>query len=367
MEEYTLKNTIQFNRTSDIIAAKIGQVEKDIVMKDFLNYILNEDKGIRGEGYNYANALRVFADITLNNENNYVLLFERYSLSRSQKEKTLIRRGQSAQEEYTKRLKSRPQPEDKVSIFKTSYWESIGYSNEEAIEKVSEIQRKNAIKKHEKSTPEDYKKANPFSLEYYLSIGLNYIEATIEREDFLNKSSCLKESFYISRYGVKEGKKKFRDRYSKRTETMIERYGKYVISSGNKSKSSNNFFDKLTNELANIGIKPDRIIGGNITEKEFARTDFEMKRTYFYDYVLLDLKIIIEYNGLFWHARNEDEWRSTFTTFDESKQYDKRKKTFIEEDGYEVLYVWDDEDETKKIKELKEYVETRLHTRRRFY
>jgi very-short-patch-repair endonuclease len=79
--------------------------------------------------------------------------------------------------------------------------------------------------------------------------------------------------------------------------------------------------------------------------------------------VLLDQKLIIEYNGLYWHARegNEENWNSNIKTFDESIEYDKIKKNFIEEKGYVIIYVWEDENFDERRKEIIDYVKARLH------
>ncbi len=194
-------------------------------------------------------------------------------------------------------------------------------------------------------------------------MGLSEEDAKIKRNEFYSKSSCLTEDFYISKYGEEIGHEIFRKRYSKRKDTMIEKYGQYVLSSGRKSKSSIEFFNLLTKDLVGIGVNKERIIGGDVTEKEFARTDFDRGRTYFYDYVLLDQKLIIEYNGLYWHARedNEENWRSNIKSFSESIEYDKIKKNFIEEKGYTLIYVWEDENFDERRKEIIDYVKTRLH------
>lgn len=354
-----IKRSKPYSRTLKLFI----DMNKDIsLLEEFLSFITSEDKGIRGKGYNYMNAVRVFEDIVMNNENNFVQLFEKYSLSKSQKEKTLIRRGEQEAASYIERLKSRPRPEV-FSIYTTTYWENNGLSVEDAKEKVSEIQRENSNRRHAKSTQEDYKRVSPYVMEYYLNLGLDEEEARIQRNEFYSKSSCLTEDFYTSKYGQEIGLAKFRKRYSKRKNTMIEKYGQYVISSGRKSKSSTEFFAVLTKDLVDIGLDKQRIIGGDVTEKEFTRTDFDRERTYFYDYVLLDQKLIIEYNGLYWHARegNEENWNSNIKTFDESIEYDKIKKNFIEEKGYVIIYVWEDENFDERRKEIIDYVKARLH------
>ncbi len=146
----------QYNKTLKLFI----DMNKDIsLLEDFLHFVTNEDKGIRGKGYNYMNAIRVFEDIVMNNKDNFMQLFENYSLSKSQKEKTLIRRGEKEVKLYTERLKGRPRPEI-FSIYTSTYWKDTGRilvyqrkKQEKRFHRYREkIQIKDMLKAHQKIT-----------------------------------------------------------------------------------------------------------------------------------------------------------------------------------------------------------------------
>ena len=97
--------------------------------------------------------------------------------------------------------------------------------------------------------------------------------------------------------------------------------------------------------------------------REFARTDFEFNKSYFYDFCLKPLKIIVEYNGIYFHPRNREDWRRKDLTFDEALAKDLRKISFIEDLGYKVFVIWEDDDIETKINEVINYAKTQLDKR----
>lgn len=97
--------------------------------------------------------------------------------------------------------------------------------------------------------------------------------------------------------------------------------------------------------------------------REFARTDFEFNKSYFYDFCLKPLKIIVEYNGIYFHPRNREDWRRKDLTFDEALAKDLRKISFIEDLGYKVFVIWEDDDIEIKINEVINYAKAQLDKR----
>ena len=63
------------------------------------------------------------------------------------------------------------------TVFNTDFWLIRGYSKDEALNKVSEIQRKNSLKFNDKYTPEERRKFYVRCIEYYLEKGLTEEEA----------------------------------------------------------------------------------------------------------------------------------------------------------------------------------------------
>jgi very-short-patch-repair endonuclease len=78
----------------------------------------------------------------------------------------------------------------------------------------------------------------------------------------------------------------------------------------------------------------------------------------FYDFTINELKIIIEYNGIAFHPREFDfEWKSAYgKLYEESYNRDLEKLQLAESYGYEVIYVWSDEDLKESVQELTNYI-----------
>lgn len=92
-------------------------------------------------------------------------------------------------------------------------------------------------------------------------------------------------------------------------------------------------------------INPDDIYVGDENRKEFFLFDQEHRRLYFYDFTIRSKKIIIEFNGCFFHARNRE---------DDPEKFDKdeRKRLVAEDNGFKFFVVWDD----KSIKENQQFL-----------
>jgi hypothetical protein len=273
--------------------------------------------------------------------------YHEYKLAKSAKVKIEIRYGSERLHEYENKLKRRPKHKRK-SIFSINYWIGIGFTESQAKEKVAEIQSKNSKKRHAKTN--NYKILTPLSVVYWKNLGI-LDEKEIEklRKPYLDK--CVNNlNMYITKYGKEEGERKFKERNKKRLKTMVERYGSNVISSG-VSKESLKFLVKLYKILRKNGIEKNDIVWGISNKKEFVLTDWDIGKSYFYDFVVKSKKVIIEYNNLFWHPRKREEWRG-FKDYDEAKIYQNKKKTIAISRGYKIYYVWNDEDLNERVNHL---------------
>lgn len=81
-------------------------------------------------------------------------------------------------------------------------------------------------------------------------------------------------------------------------------------------------------------------------KKEFVIADTINKKCYLYDFVISSLKLCIEFNGNYWHANpryysSGDIIRNK--TVDSIWSYDKNKIEAIENRGFQVIIVWEDE------------------------
>jgi very-short-patch-repair endonuclease len=81
--------------------------------------------------------------------------------------------------------------------------------------------------------------------------------------------------------------------------------------------------------------------------KEFGIMDADEKRYYMYDFVIVDIGLIIEYNGDYYHA-NPEIYEHDHSMVNGAKaadiwNNDLRKKGVAEKRGFSVLYVWESE------------------------
>lgn len=180
--------------------------------------------------------------------------------------------------------------------------------------------------------------------------------------------------YFIDKYGEDEGKVQY-ERVNKSKaitvdnlkkhydeETAIKKYIQHVNSRKVLySKGSQELFDSLTEIYSNECSK----IYYATKNKEFAKYCPDTKKYYYFDYCILDKKLIIEYNGLKFHCKpgHESAWKNPYDsdlTADAIKQRDYEKCKFAESLGFTVLVVWEDDyenDKQKTVSTLKEIID----------
>ena len=154
--------------------------------------------------------------------------------------------------------------------------------------------------------------------------------------DDMNRRKGITIDGMISKYGEVEGIVRYND--------WISNIGK---SGGMSSRSANRFFVKLYKKLRRLGVldKTDECYFGISGSKEFnINMDGKVR---FYDFTIPKLNVIVEYNGCTYHAREWDyNWVSPYgRTYLESVENDRLKLDMATTRGFDLLYVWDDEDE----------------------
>lgn len=183
--------------------------------------------------------------------------------------------------------------------------------------------------------------------------GIEVFESYKEKQR--NNGCSLK--WFQEKYGDEEGKAFYESVNAKKANTLenyINRYGesgseKYLEymekaqSPSRLSKSSQELFrelDKYFTEKTYFGEK----------NKEFGKYDKVHSRYYYYDFVIPDLKVCVEFNGDDWHANPEiykdKKWVHPFNkliTKEEIWEYDRVKKELLENEGFTILYVWEKE------------------------
>jgi len=283
----------------------------------------------------------LFKDILVNNENSYISLFTEYNSSNNQYRKADIRHGLGSGKKLKTTYAARPKAVNINSCFTVTYWIAKGLSTEEAKKKVSELQSKNAKKKHHKfkSNRLSYKEYLPNCIEYWIARGYDLNESEILRKQISIKSE-LSYANYIKKYGFDIGTAKLKALHEKRKATLIERFGTTVLN-GKCSKESLKFFIPLYKSIRKLGVNKNDIFWGIRGSKEFAHHYNGMN--FFYDFTIQSLKITIEYNGAFWHARPETEWKG-FGSKEENLAYNHIKENTIKQYGHDLYIVWSDED-----------------------
>ncbi len=180
----------------------------------------------------------------------------------------------------------------------------------------------------------------------------------------LNKENrdkhILSEKNFILKYGEELGKEKWKEHLNNRKnfkttyDLFIKEHGEeignqkwkeYIYKIININPYVSNISQELFNSIYNnLDIKND-IYFGNLNNEYFIY-DEKNKKINYYDFVINDIKLIIEFNGDFWHANpkiySKDFYhpilKKTAIEIWESQNY---KNNVAEEHGYEIVEVWE--------------------------
>lgn len=294
--------------------------------------------------FNRYNALRIVTDIIKNNPNlDYIAirgLKNEYTAAKKMYDKIRIRYGNTTYENA--KITFANKKRGKVnSHLTTVYWTNKGFSEDEAKQKIADIQSKNSLKRHLQikllpNKKEYYRSRNPLCIEYWSSLGYSLEEAKTLREE-ANDKIRLSYANYEKRHGSL-GRKMLEDIQRGRKDKILEKYGVTTLT-GKASKESLKFFIPLYKKIRKLGIAKSDIYWGFGKSKEYA-TQYNGKN-FFYDFTIHSLKFIIEYNGIFWHAREDSEW-SGYGLKEENLLYNKIKRQAMIDRGYYVYNVWSD-------------------------
>lgn len=248
-----------------------------------------------------------------------------------------INRGHS--EEYAIRIISQLQSEN--SSRRKEYWLKRGCSDEEATSKVKEVQRTNAKLMH-KRIKENDSTASIWCWKWWIQRGFSEEESKTKVCE-LQVANAQK---YLKKYPTRESRiahQKSCVEYWTTKGLPVEQYEAYMNRKRNHySKSSIEFFDALCKRLTF-----SRPIYG---ENEFTKyiPNFGVVK---YDFVDPTMKIVIEYDGLFWHTRPE------------VKKRDRIKEEFMTRLGFKVFrvaYEEHREDPTNAIEQLAKRIEDEI-------
>jgi very-short-patch-repair endonuclease len=310
-------------------------------------YIDTFTKAPNSKQYRY---LELLCDICSLYDENILDKINEYKNEPKTTNKLKIRYGEGRLEEYIEVLKNKPKGIPN-SWTMASYWIKKGYTKEEA-EKMRKHKMSIAIKNANNTRRKNnynYKEKSPLSLDYWTTKGYSLSEAEGMRMPYLNKCKNTLPR-YIEDHGEELGTILFNTASNSRKEKLRSRYGTLVVGT-HISKESLKVLVKLYRKIRKSGVEKSDIVWGISNNKEFALTDFENKKSFFYDFVVKSKKIIIEYNNSFWHPRKDKEWRG-FLDYEETLEKDKAKKELAISRGYTVHYIWDDDNIEEKINEM---------------
>ena len=175
---------------------------------------------------------------------------------------------------------------------------------------------------------------------------------------------CEKQSYtnsleyFIEKYGIKEGKEKYLI-YNKRKGITLENFilkyeddgfEKYIKF---KENTPNNFYSEMSQELFR-NIEKNVKINSNIyyasKNKEFGKYNTDLKQYTYFDFVIPEYKICIEFNGNVFYANPKmftendcpNPWKKELTAR-EIWEFDKKKNNFIKNLGFDVIIVWEED------------------------
>ena len=290
---------------------------------------------------------------------NFDELVVQYKNERSMVKKIAMRFGSERQVQYSNRLSENAKnihaTVDIVNWNHVAYHTSRGHTEEEAKQIIGELQSRNSKLGHEtrRNTGYSYRHKNPICIEYWLDRSDDPIGSLEEYK----RTNAMSKDNYKKRHGEVEGIIRFNEAQTKRKATRLKKYGVFGITT-QSSRPGRKVCLKLYKRFRKLGFLRTEMNCqlGNL--REFARTDFEFERSYFYDFCLRPLKIIVEYNGLYYHPRDPQTWRRKDLSFEDALAKDERKMSFIENLGYKTFIIWEDDDIETKLSEIIDYAKT---------
>lgn len=307
--------------------------------------------------------------------------------------------GEEALNEYVANLK-------KTRVTSKEYWINKGFSDEEALVKVKEIQSKRSLKnkkrgKCDKETiisklGEDkaaifFREKSRFCIEYWLKRGYNEEDAqknisslqskTAKMQDFSKKNTqsprCIE--YWMIRSGMTEEEaikqvSEYQKTFTK--EKCIEKYGPEEglkiwqnrqdkwQESLHKSKKLHVGYSKISQTLFNEilkSYKPDEqdyVFYGSKNREYSIR---ENNTNYIYDFTDLNKRKIIEFQGDIYHGNpdffQENDIPNPYHKNKTAKdlwEFDEHKKQIAINNGFDVFIIWENKYREDKEKILKD-------------
>lgn len=300
----------------------------------------------------FISRLKLLKSVSINNSTNpdeLMNLLQVYHNCRNTSLKQDIKNGKGSGKLYTDKLKHAIVRRG-YTIGSIDYFKSKGYTEEQAYTLHKE--NYNRLNKLATSKCKEIRETDPGRWRkryikidrktkpiYWINRGYTEAEAkNIIKNKYTPPLNSLEG--FVKRHGKDIGQIKYTECKDKRLKSRSENYINSYIK--HTSKESLRYFRKIYKKLRRNNIFRGDIIWGIGNRKEFITKDPNTKRIVAYDFVIKPLNIIIEYNHPFWHARDRNEWKNPFVSYDKSKELDEFKKSLANQMGYELITIWSD-------------------------
>jgi hypothetical protein len=231
-----------------------------------------------------------------------------------------------------------------ASIFTKKYWIKKGFTENEAITKISEIQKNNANQSVLKS---NYQNQSILCKGYWLKKGKTEEEAIECIKKHQIKASS-KSSKFLGHIRTEESKKKISmSMKEKIKEVGIEKWIKHFGNFNGTSKVEIECFNYIKKNI-DKNVKSNILINGYVVD------------------IIKDKKII-EFYGDYWHCNPKIYSSQDFARIDDGKKLlaeniwkkDNIRSRVLEKLGYTILVIWENDwikNKKECIKKIKEYL-----------
>lgn len=245
-------------------------------------------------------------------------------------------------EEESKNIISERQ--SKISPRSLLYWINKGLSEEEA--KTSRTKHQSECGKKSKQKYGCVRVFSPRCTEYFMARGYSKEEATeiisetqseISNHYVTNTPTEIRRAhnWMCKEYYIQRFPESWQEEYSKSFE---------IKHSSNFRSKGGDLFCTMLNERFSW-LESNRYFG----DREFTTYSEELKRVVKYDYVDTKLKVVVEYNGDYWHGNPKKYPGGTIMEYPNGSRIpveviwaqDLRKSRVMEERGYRVFSVWE--------------------------
>lgn len=205
-----------------------------------------------------------------------------------------------------------------------------------------------------------------------------------EKSDKLSYYNTLEH--YIDKYGENEGSLKYGE-YRSKLSTNIDKlilkyndidiakeiYTNFIIKVSNNhtvSKESINFFKILISIITDfLGVQLTYVYG---YQNEFYIVDdsnYKDIKVIYYDLLIEDFNLIIEYNGVYWHPNPEwkleklESWThpKNNTNYTHNLSIQERRENIAKEKGYDIINIYNDNPIHDNIMKILSYIKNKIN------